>query len=959
MSFVPIVEAMLDAALGAPQRCAVEESGRHLSYGELLARARAVQWHLMRQGVGPGSVVGLALPRSADYVIAFLGIWLSGAAFLPLPPELPAPRRARMLREARAARVIGVGGLDAKVWEAREPREPGPVATAASDLAYVIYTSGSSGTPKGVAVPQGGLPLLVRAQIAAFELDSSSRVLWLHSTAFDAHVSDVATALCAGATLVIDDVGNWLDRAQRHRISHVDVPPVLLRLNAPEHAPPCLTTLVVGGEPSPPQVLRAWARTRRVVGVYGPTEATVCTSLCVIDADAWQRPMLGQPLAGTHYAVVDEAGGDADEGELYIGGAQLALGYLGDPQLTRARFVERAGRRWYRSGDRVRRVGADFEFLGRVDRQLSVNGVRVEPSEIEAALCALPGVQDAAVVQRRVGSSARGLLSATLCPETLDVAAIEAAVANVLPPWLCPRHYRCVPRLPRLTSGKVDYAALTQVHAAASGAGDTLGAPRQNGQAATREPLAQELSAMWRVVLCVESAETDDDFFALGGDSLAVVELAVLAQSRGLALSAAAITAYPEFAAQLGVLRSGAQGDRRSARALRKDAAQLVSELPRCSAASMAPGSDPARAAWLVTGATGSVGAHVLAELLGRTTGPIACVVRAADEGAGKARLERALSATGLSCSDENLARLRVVVGDVALPHFGLSERRYAALAREIQAVFHCAGRVHAVESYERLRPANVLGTLEALRFCRSAIPKVFHYVSTLSVFVSTDRATGSFSADDALEATRWVRGGYAQSKWVAEQLVRSAPPAGPQAIYRLGLITPHSATGKGTATDQLGHLIRGLARLGAVPRGLGALSFDVTPVDAAAQILVELLLRPGSGTQTFHIANHTSATLDMLVDALSQCGVPLRELDAADWQGLAARAYSDSGTALAYLSLCRGLPGVQHRGLDLFQATDATFCRDKQSARVSRAIAAPSVASLKRMVAAALEAGA
>ncbi|HMR06968.1 MAG TPA: non-ribosomal peptide synthetase, partial [Polyangiaceae bacterium] len=896
MSFAPVVRTMLDAALAAPQRCAVEEPGRHLSYGELLARARAVQGHLMRQGVGPGSVVGLALPRSADYVIALLGIWLSGAAFLPLPPELPAARRARMLREARAARVIGLGGLDANLRDAGELCEPGPVATAASDLAYVIYTSGSSGTPKGVAVLHGGLPLLVRAQIAAFELDSSSRVLWLHSTAFDAHVSDVATALCAGATLVIDDVGSWLDRVQRHQISHVDVPPVLLRLSAPEHAPPCLTTLVVGGEPSPPQVLRAWARTRRVVGVYGPTEATVCSSLCVIDADAWQRPLLGQPLAGTHYAVVDEAGENADEGELYIGGAQLALGYLGDPELTRARFVERAGQRWYRSGDRVRRVGADFEFLGRIDRQLSVNGVRVEPSEIEAALCALPGVQEAAVVQRRVGASARGVLSATLCPETLDVAAIEVAVAKVLPPWLCPRHYRCVRRLPRLTSGKVDYAALTQVHAAASGAGDTLGAPRQNGQAATREPLAQELSAMWRAVLSVGSAGSGDDFFALGGDSLAVVELAVLAQSRGLALSAAAITAHPEFAAQLGVLRSGAQGDRRSARALRKEAARWVSELPPRGAASMAPGSDPARAAWLVTGATGSVGAHVLAELLGRTTGPIACVVRAADEGVGKARLERALSATGLSCGDEPLARLRVVVGDVAVPYFGLSERRYAALAREIQAVFHCAGRVHAVESYERLRSANVLGTLEALRFCRSAMPKVFHHVSTLSVFVSTDRATGSFSADDALEATRWVRGGYAQSKWVAEQLVRSAPPAGPQAIYRLGLITPHSATGRGTATDQLGHLIRGLARLGAVPRGLGALAFDVTPVDVAAQILAELLLRPGTGTQTFHIANQTSATLDMLVDALSQCGVALRELDAADWQGLAARAYTDSG---------------------------------------------------------------
>jgi thioester reductase-like protein len=225
-----------------------------------------------------------------------------------------------------------------------------------------------------------------------------------------------------------------------------------------------------------------------------------------------------------------------------------------------------------------------------------------------------------------------------------------------------------------------------------------------------------------------------------------------------------------------------------------------------------------------------------------------------------------------------------------------------------------------------------------------------------LSVFVSTDRATGSLRESDVLAQTRWVRGGYAQSKWAAEVLVRSAPPAGPQAIYRLGLITPHSVTGKGTATDQLGHLIRGLARLGAVPRGQQHLAFDVTPVDAAARIVAQLMLRPFSGTQTFHIANEVSGTLGMLVDALRHAGVELRELDRTAWQALAARAYRDSSTALAYLSLCRGLAASRHRGLDLFQATDARFCNESTRASVDATLPAPSVASLSRIVRRALE---
>ena len=338
---------------------AVIDHGASLSYGELLVRAAAVQQLLLRRGVGVGDVVGFSLPRSANYVVALLGVWLSGAAFLPLPPELPERRREDMLAEAEVSVLLSAEDLRSAVTQSQGALPPSETArlllarmprVGPGDLAYVIYTSGSSGKSKGVLVPQRGLRPLVQAQVAAFGLNSASRLLWLHSTAFDAHVSDVVTTLSAGATLVIDDCGSVTERLFRYQISHVDIPPVLLRLFEPAEAPPSLTTLVVGGESSPPDVLRKWARTRRVVGVYGPTEATVCTSLCVVDAASWDRPLLGQPLPGTQYLVIDAEGQQGEEGELFIAGDQLAQGYLKDEKKTQARFVTRADTRSTRVG---------------------------------------------------------------------------------------------------------------------------------------------------------------------------------------------------------------------------------------------------------------------------------------------------------------------------------------------------------------------------------------------------------------------------------------------------------------------------------------------------------------------------------------------------------------------------------------------------------------------------------
>ncbi|HEU4537490.1 MAG TPA: amino acid adenylation domain-containing protein, partial [Polyangiaceae bacterium] len=404
--------------------------------------------------------------------------------------------------------------------------------------------SGSGGAPKGVVVAHRGVVNVLAQQIEAFGLDESSRSLFVLSTSFDASVSDLGTALLAGATLVVApeaetrDGPSLFETIERRAITYVDLPPAFLRVLEPARCPASLRCIVIGGEACPPEVVRRWAERVRVVNVYGPTEATVCSSLCPCDPVRWTKPLVGRPLAGITYLVLDEAGRAAKEGqagELCIAGDGLAIGYLHQPELTAERFVELAGRRFYRTGDRVLvHPDGELEFVGRFDRQVKVGGVRVELDEVEAELGRVPGVAEAAVVARPEGGLvafvARAASGASLGP-----ASLRARLRERLPLAAVPRAWVFLEALPRGTSGKLDRAALAE----GAALGPDPHAPRPGRRA--------ELASLWARLLGAWPAE-GDRFLDAGGDSLAALQLVALAESLGLALSAERLFDNPRFA---------------------------------------------------------------------------------------------------------------------------------------------------------------------------------------------------------------------------------------------------------------------------------------------------------------------------------------------------------------------------------------------------------------------------
>lgn len=820
---------ILDAAARWPDRAAIEEAdGEPVSYAALIARARS---HAVR-GAG---VVEIRAERSAELVARCLGAWLAARAWTPLDPAEPVARR-----DAIRTRVASAGG---------------------ADLAYVIATSGSGGAPKAVMVGHRGIPALLRAQIDAFHLGPGARSLWLHAPGFDASVSDWATALASGATLVIPGAAD-LGELARRAITHVDLPPALL--GGLGELPETLRVVILGGEACPVARVRELARRVRVVVVYGPTEATVCASLVAVDAARWTRPLIGAPLPGVVFRVID--------GELYIGGDCLALGYAGDPDETARRFVVRDGERLYRTGDRVE-AGADgLAFAGRLDRQRKIRGRRVELDEIDAALRALPGVCDAA-------TEVRGPVLVGFVEGEGEPAALRDALRPQLPVSMLPARIVMGP-LPRTASGKIDRAALAicpLLVRAPDGA----------------DALTAELAALWCDALGAEAVEDGDRFRDAGGDSLTAMTLAAATAARALPLDPAFLVTDPSFAELVSAVRTTASTNRAltvadcESRGLAR-LAEIRSGHPPCGSR-VRSGHPPPGSRILITGASGLLGAH-----LGRAWPEALALVRNPDTAP---------------------PGLEVVVGDLARAWLGLAPDGWARLVREVGTIIHAGARIALPLDWQAHAATNVDGTAWIARLAAES-GAAWHHVSTLSVFVGTDRAAHRCARTDLPDPAAHAFGGYAQTKIAAEAVARASGAR----IYRLGLLV-EDALREGT---QLGMIARGLAKLGAAPAGDPQLAFDVTPVTHAARAIVAAVeaRHDAHAFAAHHIAGR-HATLADLAGALPTIPAPT-------WAERARPRLADPEIAMAYLSLAR-LHGdaalcTRARPFDLFLATGADF---------------------------------
>ena len=872
-----------------PDTCAVIDNGKKYSYKNIWKLSGLVAEKLLSSEVDHDTIIGLEYEKSAEYIASIIGVWRAGVAFAPLSKKHP---RARQKRACQLANIEIV--LSTIIH--KDEIEDIELSDTESELAYVFFTSGSSGEPKAVAVTHKGIIALVESQIPSFDLSVGKRSLLYLDIVFDASLSDILTSLCSGATLVIEsglgDIRHLINILDQRRITTFDIPPSLLALLDINSMPDCLETLIVGGEPSSPDLLCVWAQKFKVVSVYGPTEATICSSLQLIDPFDWKYPLLGQPIQGTFFSVRDEDANTTNlAGELWIGGLGVACGYLGAPNLTKQKFVIKNNIRWFRTGDLVRKDGDDYIFLGRIDRQIKVRGKLVSPEEVEACLLQLPSVNQAVVTLQK------NVLIAYLQGIEIN---IEKHLRNNLPVWMRPVKVYWVETLPRLDSGKVNFSALPEI--------------QQQSSSSTNENLTDALLILFKEVLAVSSVGLDDNFFDLGGDSIAVMSLIIKIESYGYRLSVEDIYSNPTVRA---LANEMPLPDSRECTELNSD----INWKPRFELPAVKYKTDIDNI--LITGATGFLGIQVVFQIIKQTKANIHCLVRGSSNEEASERFFSTLNSRSIVL---DTSRIFVYAGDIEKSQLGLDENLYNELGYLVDTVVHCAAKVNMVSNYDVLYRSNVLGTRHLLDFSAYKRIKKFWYASTLSVFVSADPLPQVCLETDDLNYSERVYGGYAQSKWVAEKMVREASAYLPNiSITRLGLLVGDQLTCALPDNDLLSFFIRIIDKLKSIPREIASLTMDLTPVDYAAAAMVNASI---NNAKTIHVANPLAVSGQMLIDAFECLDTSIAIVTKEKWlQSLSLIDDNHEQTAVI-LGLNRAfkLDNKDLKNIDIFAATDTTF---------------------------------
>ncbi|MEH1030085.1 amino acid adenylation domain-containing protein [Micromonospora profundi] len=530
-----------------PDAVAVESAGNRLTYGQLLAEASGVAEALRHAGVGPGEPVAVAVPRGVDLVPALLGVQLAGAAYVPLDPEHPADRLNHVIADSGArilltADAAGAPGLRVPtriqltdVAVCRSPVHPAPLHPDAT--AYVIYTSGSTGRPKGVVVTHGAFANFIESMRERPGLPDAVVLPAVSTVSFDIAGLELFLPLTTGGRVVVARHGETSDPRRLAALLAdtgarvMQATPITWRLLLEAGwSPPPGFTVLCGGERLPAELAERLLGEGVVLwDLYGPTETTVWSAVTRHERGT---PARFHPVRRTSLRVLDAGLRPvplAEEGELYIGGAGVATGYLGRPALTATRFVadpDDAGARLYRTGDIARRhPDGRIEILGRSDDQIKIRGFRIEPGEVEHLLAGHPGVAEAAV-RAFGGNDENARLVAYVRPvdpaDPPDARHLRQHLARCAPAYLVPAQFVVLDELPRTPNGKLNRSALPRP-AEPTGPAATTG--RTSPDEPVRGTTEQRIAAIVAEVLQRPEVDPHEDFFALGGDSLRAVQI--------------------------------------------------------------------------------------------------------------------------------------------------------------------------------------------------------------------------------------------------------------------------------------------------------------------------------------------------------------------------------------------------------------------------------------------------
>lgn len=902
---------------------------KNLSYQEVDNLSNQLARHLISLGVNKGASIAVCMSQSVERIVAFLAVLKIGSAYVPIDGQLPENRIKMMIEDSQteiiitdstfinkfseaAVKLVNMDNLhintDEKDLKIMNSEDISPMQTA-----YIIYTSGSTGIPKGVQIHHEAFCTFVQSFVALWGFSNKDRTLQFSSIGFDVSIIDIWIPLLTGATIVLypDNkiIGKpLLDFIIDHKINTVPyLPPAVLSTLPTDLPIGSLHTLSIAGEAPAEQTVKNWCNRVRLINVYGPTETTVSVVSHQFQGTDTNPHLIGKPLNSAQVYILDnnfEQVNPGITGEIYIGGKQLAKGYINRPAETAEAFIEAPewlklihGKeyRLYKSGDRAFwREDGNIEFVGRLDDQVKLRGFRIELKEIEHHIGQLAQVANAAV---KVHRPEQGLPILIAFIELYDADKEHVTQENIrgrlkqsLPTYMLPEKIVLYDKLPLTLTGKIDKSKLhIPLQRIAKKAKEKVDA----------SDLKQEMTEIWMDLLNLDEIDGDDDFFELGGHSL------MLAQMHDrLPLNVQKKVSLPELYRfpTINLFVKEAQSRLNQNEVTQQQKARLVeeqllkdSELPFDFNITEQP--DPQILAnpstIFLTGVTGFVGSHLLEELIPKNpNATIYCLVRAESEKLGIERIKSTFLKFKLVWKNAYEDKIKIVLGDMTKPNLGIHENLYLELQKNMEVIYHMGSDVSYVQPYEHIKKTNVDGMANILHLAVNGKIKFLIISSSMGVYSWGRSFTGKtwMTEDDPIEQNLPAvcrDMGYIRSKWVMESMAFKAREKGlPLINFRLGFVVCHGETGATPLNQWWSSLMRSCIELKAFPYVMG-LKDEVVTVDYVCKAIAHISQNKDAVGLNFNLnplPEHDLSLTDFCVRITDYCGLEMKGLDFQNW---------------------------------------------------------------------------
>ncbi len=915
---VCIHELFEHQVLKSPNAIAIEWENEKVTYQDLNHRANQLAHYLQSLGVDSEVLVGIYLERSLLVIVGLLAVLKAGGAYIPLDPDYPQQRLTYMAEDAQIsllltqeslldslpAEDVGVIVLDKLADILTVQRSENTLSEVAPEnLLCLLYTSGSTGKPKGVMLTHAALVNHSWGISEVFGLTESDRVLQFASFGFDVAAEEIFPTWLKGGTVVLRPgqmfatLTDFADFIEQESLTVLNITPAywhewaIAVSQSLATVPSSLRVVAVGGDAVLPETVNIWRQMvgKRVqcINVYGPTEASVTAivhDLLDYQSEKINSVLIGRPIANTKAYILDQNLQPVPigvKGELHLCGVRLARGYLNRPELTAEKFIDNpfanaAFNRLYKTGDLARYLpDGNIECFGRIDNQVKIRGFRIELGEIEAVLNQNIDVQTSCVIIREDTPGDKYLVAYIVAHyERIPmISELRQFLSSKLPLYMVPQAFVFLESLPLTTNLKVDRRALPAP--TASQDQKTMIAPRT----ATEKIVAE----IWQDVLGLKQISIFDNFFDLGGHSLKATQvISRLREQLAINIPLNYLFSEPTVAGLSSNLDLNLS-----------DKIESV-QIPHWQVEiTLDPSIQPQNiltffpqkpADILLTGATGFLGIHLLAELLDKTEANIHCLIRDKDLEQAQAKIYQKLKTFQL-WDEQKSSRIIPVIGDLSQQRLGMCQPDFLELANQIDVIYHNGAWVNAIYPYSILKPTNVLGTAEILRLACLIKTKPVHFVSTTSVFSPSYAQGNLIQESDPLGINHGLNAGYTQSKWVAEKLIMEARKRGlPITIFRASRIIGHSKTGICNREDLFCRMIKGCIQLGMIP-DFGDSTDDLTPVDYVSGAIVHLASQESSLGKAFHLLNSHPTLNRELFDCVREMGYPLQLVSFEKWR--------------------------------------------------------------------------